>query len=186
MIYLAEKNLPAIEDILDVNLPKVLFDFYTEVKKKDKTPRKNPKKNKSNVPEVKEQCENIDEYKNSSLKCMRAALNRYFIEKRGINIITNERFLQANEMFRGVTKKARREGRDSSEHKEAINEDEMKTLSQYFTKNMQGSLNGRHLQEIVLFNIIYFIGRRGRENLRLMTKNTFKVSIDPKERKYIH
>ena len=80
----------------------------------------------------------------------------------------------------------RREGRGSSEHKEAINEDEMNTLSQYFTKNMQGSLNGRHLQEIVLFNIIYFIGRRGRENLRLMTKNTFKVSIDPKERKYIH
>ena len=73
-------------------------------------------------------------------------------------------------MFRGVTKKARREGRGSSEHKEAINEDEMNTLSQYFTKNMQGSLNGRHLQEIVLFNIIYFIGRRGRENLRLMTK----------------
>ena len=95
-------------------------------------------------------------------------------------------FLQANEMFSGVTKKARREGRGSSEHKEAINEDEMNTLSQYFTKNMQGSLNGRHLQEIVLFNIIYFIGRRGRENLRLMTKNTFKVSIDPKERKYIH
>ena len=89
-------------------------------------------------------------------------------------------------MFRGVTKKARREGRGSSEHKEAINEDEMNTLSQYFTKNMQGSLNGRHLQEIVLFNIIYFIRRRGRENLRLMTKNTFKVSIDPKERKYIH
>ena len=34
--YLAEKNLPAIEDILDVDLPKVLFNFYTEVKKRTK------------------------------------------------------------------------------------------------------------------------------------------------------
>ena len=109
---------------------------------------------------------------------MRAALNRYFIEKRGINIITNDCFLQANEMFQGVTKKGRREGRGSSEHKKPINDDDMNLLSTYFTHKMQGPPNAKHLQELILFNIIYFMGHCGRENLRLMKKNTFKDSSD--------
>ena len=44
--YLAEKNLPILEEILDNDLPSVLSDFYTEVKKKQKSPAKPLKSSK--------------------------------------------------------------------------------------------------------------------------------------------
>ena len=46
--------------------------------------------------------------------------------------------------------------------------------------------NARHLQELILFNIIYFMGRHRRENLGYMKKDTFQVSIDAEGQKYIH
>ena len=42
------------------------------------------------------------------------------------------------------------------------------------------------MPEIVLFNIIYYMECRGRENLRLMTKQTFKLSWDHNGRRYIY
>ena len=180
--YLDEKGMPILEEVCDAELPKLLSDFYTEVKKKEKSPnskKKGTKKTKS--PTVSD-----EEYKNSSLQCMRAALNRYFKEKRGLNIISNETFIQANEMFRGVTKEGRRKGRGSCDHKPPITPEDMEKLSNYFTENMRGPPNAKFLQEIVLFNIIYFMGRRGRENLRSMTKDTFNISIDGNGRKFIH
>ena len=194
--YLAEKGLKPLDEITTEELPNILSDFYTEVKKKEKSPPKKKKKSKRPLKEVNCDTEELDsqnsvyqeeeEYKNSSLKCMRAALNRYFKETKGLNIITNENFIQANEMFRGVTKKGRREGRGSSDHKNPINDDDMKKLSEYFETKMRGPPNGRHLQELILFNIIYFMGRRGRENLRQMSKKTFKISCDADGRRYIH
>ena len=61
----------------------------------------------------------------------------------------------------------------------------MKKLFEYFRRNMTGPLNAKHLQDIVLFNTIYFSGRRGRENLRTMTKGTFKIQTDSDGRKYL-
>ena len=50
---------------------------------------------------------------------------------------------------------------------------------------MRGTLSGRQLQDLVLFNIIYYGGRRGRENLRSMTKDTFCIEKDHDGRRYI-
>ena len=125
--YLNEKDLPKIDDIADLDLPQILSDFYTEIKKKESPPKKGKSEQKHN--------ENQDlEYKNSSLYCMRAALNRYFKEKQGLDIISNENFIKTNEMFKGVTKKGRREGRGSSEHKNPITEADMNLISKYFTE----------------------------------------------------
>ena len=46
--------------------------------------------------------------------------------------------------------------------------------------------NPRKLQEILLFYVIYFTGRRGRENLRSMTKSTFQIAQDPNGRHFIY
>ena len=89
-------------------------------------------------------------------------------------------------MFRGVTKEGRWKGRGSCDHKSPITPEDMEKLSNYFTENMHDPPNGKFLQEIVLFNIIYFMGSRGRENLRSMTKDTFNISIDGNGRKSIH
>ena len=112
---------------------------------------------------------------------MRAALNRFFKETQGLDIIANPAFIHANEMFKGVTKKGRHEGRGSLDHKKPINEGDMDTLSNYFTSKMQGPMNPCHLQELVLFSIIYFMGCHGRENLRHMKKIPFKYQLLPKD-----
>ena len=61
----------------------------------------------------------------------------------------------------------------------------MSKLTSYFLDNMRGPPNPRKLQEFVLFNIIYYWGRRGRENLRYMTKLTFEAKKDHDNREYI-
>ena len=192
--YLSEKNLPAIDLLTLETLPQVLADFYTELKKKEKSPKKKCSnsdineeqseasalnaKTKENTPEC--------EYKNSTMNCIRAALNRHFKETIGIDIIKNEAFTKTNEMFRGVTKQGRREGRGDITSKEPITDLDMEKLSSYFVVNMQGPVSGKLLQEVVLFQIIYTMGRRGRENLRQMTKETFQIDEDPKDgRKFI-
>ena len=50
---------------------------------------------------------------------------------------------------------------------------------------MRASPNAKRLQEFVLFNIIYYCGRRGRENLRNMTTKTFEIKKDHDGREYI-
>ena len=94
-------------------------------------------------------------------------------------------FIQANEMLKGVAKVGRKEGRGSTEHKPAISEGDLSKLSEYFMTNMPGPPNAKYLQELVLFNIIYFMGRRGRENLRQMQKNTFQIQRDTDGRHFI-
>ena len=46
--------------------------------------------------------------------------------------------------------------------------------------------NPRYLQQLVMFQIIYYMGCRGRENLRLMNVNTFKLWKDGDGWHYIH
>ena len=77
-----------LEEALDSELPDILLDFYTQVKPI-----------------------NGQTYAVQSLKCIRAALNRYFKKQRKIDIISNPRFIKTNQMFKGVTIKAKAEGK---------------------------------------------------------------------------
>ena len=102
-----------------------------------------------------------------------------------MDVIANQNYIKTNEIFQAVTKRGKDEGRGEIENKPAITDADMSKLSTYFIHNMQGPPNGNLLQEIVLFNVIYYCGRRGRENLRKMTKDTFKIETDHDGRKYL-
>ena len=78
--FLLEKDLPNEEAIPDAQLPDILRDFYIAVKQQHGA-----------------------HYKLSSLKCIRAGLNRHLKETRSINIITDPRFILSTEMFRCPT-----------------------------------------------------------------------------------
>lgn len=162
--YLKEKKLPDAASVSTEQLPTILTDFYTELRKVD----------------------GQGEYKTSTLKCIRAALNRYYKDTRCIDIIANESFIRSNQMFKGVTCKAKEEGRGETESKPPIEPEDLQQLSNYFTKNMSGPPNAEKLQEVMLFNIIYYMGRRGRQNLRKMTKETFAVTTDASGKQYIY
>ena len=165
-----ERELSQI-DALDVTqLPEILGDFYFSLRKQ---PKKEPKK-KNRLSLNRDDSEVEDSfYKNSSLRSARAALNRHFKSTKGVDNIANELFLKTNEIFSAVTKQGKIAGRGEIKSKEAITDPDMSKLSTYFLRNMQGPPNGKLLQEIVLFNVIYNSGRRGRENLRCMTKKNF-------------
>lgn len=162
--YLAEKNLPDADTILIDELPQVLTNFYTELRKADAT----------------------NEYKTSTLKCIRAAINRHYKDTRSIDILTDTRFIKSNEMFTGVTRKAKQEGRGEVDSRPPIEEDDMKKISAYFADNLSGPPNPGKLLEMAVFSIIYYMCRRGRQNLRPMTKDTFKIDVDAAGKKFIY
>ena len=45
--------------------------------------------------------------------------------------------------------------------------------------------NPTTLQEITVFNLIYYMGRRGRESLRRVTKQYFDIGIDYGVKRFI-
>ena len=126
-------------------------------------------------------------YKNTSMKSMRAALCRHYKEKRSIDIISNEAFIRANAVFTGILQLNKENGLGEIKSKTDISDFDLDTLLNYFRTSMSGLPNPKKLQDINIFYILYYMCRRGRENLRFMTKATFKVAIDPSDnRKYIY
>ena len=69
--------------------------------------------------------------------------------------------------------------------KEAISDDDMTKLNEYFMKIMHSRPSTHNLQQMVLFYIIFYFGRCGRENLCKMTKQTFQLAKDTEGREYI-
>lgn len=62
--YLEEKHLKSLDDTTDEELPDLLFNFYTDLRKVDG-----------------------GLYKLQSLKCIRAGLNHHMKDKRNLDII---------------------------------------------------------------------------------------------------
>lgn len=146
----AKKIADGLDAVTDEKLPEVLFDFYTEAR---------TAKN--------------ERYKNSTLKCIRAGVNRYVKETRGIDIVSDQNFIRCNEVFKGVQKQGKKAGKGSVKHKDIIQSQDMERLQDYFSRYMQP--NAIILQHFVMFNIMFYMCRRGRENFASMKKNTFEV-----------
>ena len=89
--YLCEKGYPQLEDIEDLDLPDILFRFYGDLRRTDG-----------------------EEYKLQSIKCIRAGLNRHTKAKRNLDIISDVRFTQANELFKGKSKVICKQGKGST------------------------------------------------------------------------
>ena len=75
-------------------------------------------------------------YSNSTMKAMRAGLNRYFKEKRSIDISSDSQFIHTNEIFKGLLKINKESGRGTVVHKKPISNADMNKLFQYFKENM--------------------------------------------------
>ena len=89
------------------DLPEILGDFYFSLKK---AKIKNPS--------------DTGEYKSNIMMCICAALNRYFKEHRGIDIISNPKFILSNENFQAVTRHGKKEGKGEIDYHEAISSED--------------------------------------------------------------
>ena len=77
----ARKVSEDIKDVPTESLPDLLEDFF---------------------PLIRIVCKGkTEKYKNTSLKAIRAAINRYLKEERGVDTMSDPRFTQVKEMFRG-------------------------------------------------------------------------------------
>ena len=77
--------MPQVDEITTEQLPDALENFYSEITKKKIG-------------------SGTAEYKNSTLKCIRAGINRYYKSNRSLDIIADPKFIQANEMFKGMSR----------------------------------------------------------------------------------
>ena len=151
-----------VEDICTEELPQLLYEFYCDVKYKNYN-EQNP-----------DECE---KYKNTSMKSIHGVTNRYMKNSREIDIMKDVHFTKSNEMFKAVTKENKKQGKDNIEHKAIICAEDMKAIDKYFQGYMKP--NAEILQEVCLFNVLYYGCHRGRENLAAMTKDTFEVHFIP-------
>ena len=60
-----------------------------------------------------------------------------------------------------------------------ITEIDLERIAEYFAHDHMNDVNPKKLQQQVIFNIIYFFCRRGRENLYDMMQNTFTILTEP-------
>ena len=160
--YLAFKNMDPLDIVTDENLPQVLADFYSEVC----TPKG-------------------EIYCVQSYKCIHSALNRYFQDSRRINIISDTRFIGANAMFDAMKVNAKKVGKGVRKPTIRILNDDMMKLGVYFMQDMDGIVDPKKFQQCLMFYIIYYFCRRGRENLKEMKLNTYIVYTDEKGKKFV-
>ena len=113
-------------------------------------------------------------YKINSMRNIRFSLQRYFLEFAKIDILGHD-FAEANTVFENTLRLIKANGKGETNHHPEI---EPEDLTKLF--NMLNINNPTGLQEIVWFNTMFFFIRRGRENVRAMTKHSFAIGNDGK------
>ena len=194
--YLIEKDYPGPDDIDTLDLPSILEHFSSAVCKKPSNAdvsSESESEQENNSPTTNTDASVLPaqkkkkNYKNTSMKAIRAAIARYYREKRSIDIMSNEAFLRANSVFTGILQVNKEQGLGNIQWKKEVSNFDLNILMNYFKASMAGPPSPNKLQDIIIFYILYFMCHTGRENLRFMTKETFQISIDPEDgRKYIY
>lgn len=125
------------------------------------------------------------EYSKTALVGMRAAINRHLNYppfSRNINLMNDRDFMVSNQVLTGLIKSLKREGKDISQHKEPICEEDLMKL---YNSGVFSDQSAKTLQNKVMYDIISQFGRRGQEGLRSLRKDSFKNCVDAKGRHYI-
>ena len=113
---------------------------------------------------------------------IRYGLQRYFLRQCGVDIINNENFKPANDVFAAMLVKLKAEGKGATLHKEPIaKEDMIKIMS----SSALDCSTPRGLQNKVFVDIMIYLCNSGLENLRNMTKSHFIVQTDSTDLKFV-
>ena len=151
--FLTETQMVNFDDILDdrSTLARILYDFYATIK---------PQKSQ--------------DYSVQTLECIRSGLARHFRAITGVDIIKDTEFTKANEMFRAVTVHSEKKGKGVRNSTPTITPINMERIIEFFNYDHVTRPDPKCLQKHLLFYIIYYFCRRGRENLYTMTKETIQ------------
>lgn len=159
--YLAEKGLPTDFEALDKNeLAAILSKFYLEARRVDG-----------------------EFFKTSSLNNIRACLNRHLkdVNPGLIDINKDTEFSKANVAFRAAKVQLKKAGKGPG-HRPSLDENDVKKL---YTSGVFNQNTPAGLQQKVWFELMIYIFRRGRQNLRDLKKDHFTVQTDSDGRQYV-
>ena len=123
-----------------------------------------------------------EKYGKSALINLRAALQRHLTSpphNRIIDIANDREFTLANNLLKAQIKVIRLEGRDRTTHKKAIGTGDMDRIFSRLTVS-----NPSDLQMHVFMDIMIHFGRRGREGLRELRRDSFEIRVDSDGRRY--
>ena len=160
--YLTWKGVsPAFEENTPAELNKLLSKFWAEVRKQDGK-----------------------KYKKKSLQTLHFGLRKFLLDTKDIDICDEVVFKKCIQSYKAVHVQLKKEGLGSITHKFVMSKGDV-------TKLYQGdhpTLNEKTptgLQNLVFINIMIYFIRRGRENLRDMSRKTYSVKTDGDEREYV-
>ena len=85
-----------------------------------------------------------------------------------------------NKMIEVVCKSYYKCGNPKPQHKNPFEAGDMEKLNSYFSNDCPDKL-----QEFVWFNLCYYLGQRGKEGWRELTKNSLEFKYNDQDKEYV-
>ena len=158
--FLSEKNMPVeFEEYSTPDLDEALKSFYANAR-----------------------TEKGELYKVTSFNQIKYGITKYLKETHHIDI-SGEDFEKSQTTFLAVKKDLVVKGKGKVEHRPPVSKGDLQLL--YDHPHIFNPDTPKGLQQKVLFELILYTCRRGRENLHDMTKKTYIVRKDHEGREYV-
>ena len=114
---------------------------------------------------------------------IRFGLQRHFLLKREFDILSDGEFSRSNQIFEAANVELKRQGFGKVDHHSPISKEDLEKIQSSYNPS---SPDPKSLLQVVWFNIMFHLIRRGRENLRLLTKESFAVQVDAAGKKFVY
>ena len=122
-------------------------------------------------------------YSKSSLIAIRFGLCKFIqLHRPELDIINGSNFKDANLVFKAKIVELKRLGKAKIEHKPPIVSEDLNKLYHSVVFDTESPIG---LQNKVWFEVMFFFCRRGQENLRDLTRDSFAVQVDASGRLYV-
>ena len=139
--YLKEKgNNTDISLLTSAKLDEHLTRFYIELRKQDGS-----------------------QYTKGAYTIIRHGLQRKIKELRGIDIMNNAEFTRSENAFSAQCVQLKKKGLAKVDHKPPISQEDLKKM---YASGVLSNHSPKSLQRKVFFEIMYYLCRRGQENIR--------------------
>ena len=129
------------------------------------------------------------EYSRSGMINIRSGINRHLRSppfKKSYDLMNDRPFMQANLVLTGRLRDNKEKGLDVSSPRTAMEKQDVEKLfNNYLNTAVGDQLNTEVLLHKVFFDIMYYTGRRGKEGLRNLTKESFAVKIGADNKEFI-
>lgn len=158
--FFSEKNIQCnLNSVTDENLNNYLRYFYHELRRK-----------------------NGGFYSPASLKCIRAGIHRHLTQTldRRVDIINGVNFASSNRMLKTMAGMWLSHGGEFTQH-DKIQDEDLETIFSSFHRR-----TGEELQNEAIFSLLYFLGARGREELKRIKRSDLSFGLDSDSVKYAY